>query len=418
MKKLLLMFLAVVMIMSCSTKQESKTLTVLHSGDTIIDGVSHIQMVVDTMKKDYPDITIVLNKIDLTDGSTLTMDAMIAAGIAPNVYIDTMVRAAKYLIPEYALPLNKLVRDLDKFNPGVLDAYKVNGDLLATPTTGGAQAMCINLDIMKEIGYTVPKDWTIEDFLQMAELVKQKYAGKKWATGMFAANQSGDYLINAWYASFGVKFYGKDYDTSIISDTDGAKVYEFFQKLATNGYIPPNSASLNDDDYALAWSTGSFAATAFFPSWTAGYFTSAVSQGLISAPFNYEFVPFPRTSGVTKVPTYFSGAAAIAHKTGTSMDKVAARFIEYWNSDFAQAHVIKTNVLPTRIDVPAPVDKYLSQVLDVVKDNGFQDVGITDPRFTQRRALQFPILQKVLNMKVSPAEASAEYQNKLTSVKK
>lgn len=418
MKKLVLAMLMVVMIVSCSTKQESKTLTVLHSGDTIIDGVSHIQMVVDAMKKDYPDITIVLNKIDLTDGSTLTMDAMIAAGIAPNVYIDNMVRAAKYLIPEFALPLNKLVRDLDKFNPGILDAYKIGDDLLATPTTGGAQAMCINLDIMQEIGYTVPNNWTIEDFLQMAELVKQKYEGKKWATGMFAANQSGDYLINAWYASFGVKFYGKDYNTSIISDTGGAQVYQFFQHLAKNEYIPPNSATLNDDDYALAWSTGSFAATAFFPSWTASYFTSAMSQGLISAPFNYKFVPFPRASGITKVPTYFFNGAAIAHKTGTSIDKVAARFIEYWNSDFAQAHVCKTNVLPTRTDIPTPTDKYLSQVLNVVKDNGFQDVGITDPRFTQRRALQFPILQKVLNMKITPTEASAEYQTKLTSIKK
>ncbi len=104
--------------------------------------------------------------------------------------------------------------------------------------------------MMKEIGYTVPDNWTIDDFLKMAELVKQKYNGKKWATGMFAANQSGDYYINNWFASFGANWYNnKNYDKAVVADNGGAKVYEFYQTLVKNGYVPPNCATLNDDDY-------------------------------------------------------------------------------------------------------------------------------------------------------------------------
>ena len=58
----------------------------------------------------------------------------------------------------------------------------------------------------------------------MAELVKQKYNGKKFATGMFAANQSGDYLLNNWFASFGVSFYKNgDYNNPVMASTGGAK---------------------------------------------------------------------------------------------------------------------------------------------------------------------------------------------------
>ena len=43
----------------------------------------------------------------------------------------------------------------------------MNGKQLGLPMTGSAQGMAINLDIMKEIGYTVPDNWTIDDFLKM-----------------------------------------------------------------------------------------------------------------------------------------------------------------------------------------------------------------------------------------------------------
>jgi ABC-type glycerol-3-phosphate transport system substrate-binding protein len=314
------------------------------------------------------------------------------------------------------MPLDGLVSDLDKYLD--LAPYRKNGELLALPQAGGAQAMAINLDIMDEIGYVIPDSWTIDDFLKMAEMVKAKYNGKKWATGMFAANQSGDYLLNQWFASFGVSFYGPaGYDVSTIADTGGAKVYEFFKLLDAKGYIPPNSASLTDDDYAASWGDGNIAATAFFPSWMKPYWDTAIKQGNIDKPFRVKYVPFPAAPGVKKVPVYFSNAAVLAVKTGTEIDKAAAYFIEVWNGQWAQTHILKTGVMSTRSDVTPNQDVYLLQVSGVVARHGIQDVGLTDSRFTERRAQQFPILQRMLNGKVSPADAIKEYQAKLTSVK-
>lgn len=395
-----------------------QTITVLHAGDQTWGETTQFTIAAEMTAKDYPGTVVKLLKIDLSDGSSLTMDAMLAAGRAPNVYSDTMVRASKYILPSYAFPLDGIIRDLAKYNPGILEAYKRDGKLLAIPTPGGSQAMCINLDIMADIGYTVPPNWTIDDFLAMAELVKQKYGGEKWATLMYAANQSGDYIINNWYASFGVDWYGKDYDTAKVADNGGAKVYEFYQKLVKAGYVPQASATLKDFDGFTAWSKGQIAACAFYANWATGYQATAMKQKFIDKPFNYMFVNFPRALGVKKVPTYYSGGAIIVRKTGKEADKVAARMAEYMNGPLVQGLNVTTGVMPTRVDAYLKsTDPHIAEIMAIVAENGLQDVGLSDPRFTQRRGLQFPILQKVLNFELTPEEAIKQFQAALSAVK-
>ena len=421
MKKLVVvaMVLLIAVAMYGAGEPEAQTIRILHSGDTVFaDGNTFIGETTRLFNLKYPNIKVENSKIDLSDGSALTMDAMLAAGMPPNIYIDTMVRASKYMIPEFALPLDDYISDLDKYQPGVLEPYRKDGKLMALPQAGGAQAMAINLDLMDDIGYTVPDDWSIADFLQMAEMVKQKYNGEKWATGMFAANQSGDYLMNNWFASFGVSFYGPaGYDVSTIVDTGGAAVYQFFSLLNDKGYIPPNSAALCDDDYVMQWSDGKLAATAFFPSWMKPYWDASMKQGTIKEPFRVKYVPFPAMPGVKKVPVYFSNAAIIVNNTGTDIDKAAAYWAELANGQYAQTQIVKTGVMSTRTDVAPNQDPYLLQVSAIMAKNGIQDVGLTDPRFTERRSMQFPILQKLLNNKITPTAAITEYQNKLSSVK-
>lgn len=392
-------------------------LTVLHSGDVSIDGTSLFGKAEQIFHEKYPGVKVDWIKLDLSDGSTLTMDAMLAAGTAPNVYIDNLVRGSKYMIPEYAMDLSK-IGGLDKFNEGVLVPYTRGGKLLGLPQPGSGQGMLINLDVMKEIGFTVKDDWTIADFLTMAEKVKQKYQGKKWATGMFAANQSGDYLINGWFASFGVSFYKGDYNTSTIADTGGAKVYEFFQTLAKNGYIPPNAATLNDDDYCLEWSKGNFAATAFFPSWTKDYLASAVAQNLIKEPFNFKFVPFPHAEGVKKVPAYYTSSVVIVNKTGKKVDEYAAELAKALVSAPVQDLFVQLGSIANRVDATVkPSDPRLLEVMAILAKHGIQDVGLTDKRFTERRSIEFKILQDVLNLKTTPEEAILKYQKALSAVK-
>jgi len=401
----------------------SQTITVLTEPETKFDestGIPSYHAYVESLlKKDYPNVKVKWLTLDLSDGSTLTMDALLAAGTPPNVYVDSMVRASKYMVPEYALPLDNYIRDLDKYYPSSLEMFRVNGKLLALPMTGSAQGMAVNLDMMKEIGYTVPDNWTIDDFLKMAELVKQKYNGKKWATGMFAANQSGDYYINNWFASFGANWYNnKNYDKAVVADNGGAKVYEFYQTLVKNGYVPPNCATMNDDEYIEQWALGNLAASAFFPHLCKPFFESVIKQGLIDKPFNYKFVPFPRAKGVTKVGTYANYYAIIVHKTGKPEDAIAARLAEYLNNPVTGNIFAEMGNVIDRKDVkPNTSDVHIQQVAKIVQENGIFDFGLSDRRFTERRALQYPILQQVLMLKITPETAIKKFQDALSSVK-
>ena len=410
-----------ILLLSFSLFADSKILTVLAAPPAKdIDGESNIEYATRMFNKDFPDVKVDYQFVNLGDGSTMTIDAMLAAGIPPNVYIDTLVRASKLIVPEYALPLDGKIRDLSKYNKDALDPFRRDGKLLALPQQGAPQGFCINLDIMDEIGYKVPDKWTVADFLKMAELVKQKYAGKKFATGMFAGNQSGDYLINNWFAAFGAKYYKPgDYSKTTIRETGGAKVYEFFQTLVKNGYVPPMSATLDDDVYAAEWAKGNYAATAFFAAWMEPYWKTAIEQGHIKAPFRVQYVPFPRGPGVKDVPTYSSYAAYVIHKTGTIADTWAARFVEYANDAYVQKWQATKKTFPNRSDVKVVYDDpAIMQILKIYQDGGLYDAGVTTAKFPATRPQHYPVLQKVLNLTISPSDAIAEYERRLNEALK
>jgi ABC-type glycerol-3-phosphate transport system substrate-binding protein len=399
------------------------TITVLSSGyGAWPDGTDGWKVATAMLHKDFPDVKVDLLQMNLASGSSLSMDAMLAAGTPPNIMFDNMVRASKYMVPEFALDLNKYIRDIGYYDKNILAEYTRNGALLGLPIPAHTQGMCINTDIMKEIGYTVKWDWTTDDYLKMCDLVKQKYKGKKFGTMLFAANQSGDYLLHNWFEAFGAHYYlNQDYDNATIAKTGGAKTYEFYQTLVKNGYVPPNASTLNDDDYCLEWSKGNIAAIGFFDPWTYTYIKSAVDQKLIDKPFNYAFVPFPRGPGVAKVPGYSMTGAYVVYKSkNEELNKLSARLVEYLNGSYYQSFTsFWSGTIPNRSDATPPIGNInVEATMRIARENGIYDCGITDPRFTERRALQYPILQKVLNLSITPEAAIKEYEAKLTAVKR
>jgi len=248
---------------------------------------------VDKFHEDYPDVAVRTLALDLSTGSAMTMDALHEADLRPNIYWDHPSRVSKYMIPGYALPLDDAIRGLDQYNDGILDPYRHDGVLYGIPEAGQANGMAINLDIMEEIGYTVPENWTVDDFLEMCELVKQFYGGEKWGTFMYAKTMSGDYMINTWWGAFGAKMFAPgDYSHTTIRETGGAKVHEFYQLLASNGYIPPGAATLADGESFGMWGEGKFAAVPFFPGWVETYQKIGVDRGF--EKFDLTFVEFRR----------------------------------------------------------------------------------------------------------------------------
>jgi ABC-type glycerol-3-phosphate transport system substrate-binding protein len=363
-------------------------------------------------RRAYPGTVITYTLADQSTGADKTMRAMVAAGTPPDVYVDTWVRAATYLRPDFALDLRGYMDDLADYVPGALNGVTRNGAVLGLPQPGDAQAMAINKELVADVGFA-PKDWntwTIDEFLVLAEKVKQKYGGKKYVTGLFAGNQSGDYLIRNWAASFGAEFYKNgDYTKTAINSPAGKAMLDFFLTLQTKGYVRPDWITQVDDDYVIDWATGNLAAAPFFFGWIEPYFKTVEDGG--GKRFDYMFVPFPRAAGVARVGAFATGTGMVVPKNkDDAQNKFAAKFAQSMNSPEAQIqlwYIMGTR--PNRLSVVAQISKppQYSQITAVVGANGYFDLGGTSPLYAATRTLFPNTLQKI--GKVPTAQLIADY---------
>ena len=371
----------------------------------------------------YPGKTVEFFAPKLEDGSTVTMDSRIMAGDTTHVLIEYMGRVGKYATVEMALNFDDYITDQDDFLPGKLDTLRTpDGALRALPLTGGAFGMAVNLRMLDEIGFGGFDfdDWTLADFLYMAEAVKQTYGGDKWVTGLFFGHRSGDYLWMNWLSTFGAEMYaGGDYSKTTIDSEAGRNVFTFWKYLHTNGYVRKDAAILLDDDYLGDMGKGNYLMTAYVPGWLERDQKAADVQGVSDAYYPYKFVEFPRAPGVTRVPAAGSMGGITAFQNDDPLvEEMSAYFAWlFTTAAFQKKSIVEHGEYPTRKSVSYTFDSpYWNQISKIVAENGMLDLGITQSWFADVRVLAFPLAQDVLTDKRTPAEAVAEYARQVDKI--
>ena len=362
----------------------------------------------------YPDVEVEFLRPSTGDGTTITMDQLLQDGNPPNIYTDYMGRVAKYMTEDLAVDLNPYMTDQDDFLPGLLAATTINGKLLGLPLHSGAQGMAVNMDMVRDIGYGNFdfNDWTVAEFLEMCEAVKTKYGGEKFGTGMFAGNQSGDYLWMNWLSSFGAELYGNGYTETTIGNQAGVDVFTFWKLLLDEGYIQRDSAIRVDDDYLIDWAQGKYLATGFFPGWIDIYFKAAADQGMTGHGFEIVFVEFPRAEGIERVPAAGSSPGVVVLDSGDAKTNEQAAYLAwiYTTAPFQEAPIVTGGNFASRKSVQFVNDSdYWKQISKIVADNGMLNLGLTQTFYADVRALGFPRLQALLTGEETPEEAVAAY---------
>lgn len=346
---------------------------------------------------------------DLSTGADITMSSMVAAGDPPDVIVEFLGRVGKYATPEFAAELDS-VMDLSHFYDSAL--LTVGEHVYGLMEPYGVQGFMVNTSITEEVGYTVPDNWTTDDFLELCELVKST---DKYCTGLFAANQSGDYLYMNWFGAFGAELYGDGYGHTTINSPAGVKAATFLQNLVQNGYAPPDSAVLTDDDYVAAMGSGEYAAGAMFVGWPQIFQNATDSVGA----YTWEFHPFPRNPGIDHSPAAGQGGAYTVYKDAA---EGSIGLLEFWVSAEAQAYQFAhdpgaSGWFPTRDDVHVrPPSADWSAVQQIVANGGVMDLGAALPVFGELRVQWFPIGQKLYNGELTPEQAMAEYEAGLNEV--
>lgn len=354
---------------------------------------------------------------DITTGSTISMDALIAAGKAPDIYNAFVGRASKYMVPEFALPLNRFA---DRIKENFLGLFYRGADLLALPLDISNQGLCINLDMLEGIGVKIPEDGNIslDEFLAICERVKTRLPGI-YGTAVFAKSASADYLYMNWFASFGAEMFKKgDYSRVAINSPAGVRTAAFFRMLYEKGYVPPDSPTLVDDDAVLLFWTGKVAMFAEYPGWEVNL-QATLDQKLIDKPFRYRLIRFPADAGVVKVPASFQGGVIVANK---ARPDATLKMIDVWvrPSTYIAANAISTQGAiysgAVKMDLPVNVSPLMAQSLEISAANGLWDQGIALQKFSELRKCWYPIFAELLRGKIAPDVAMAAYEAALMRV--
>ena len=347
---------------------------------------------------------------DISTGSTITIDTMIAAGEAPDVYTDYLPRTGKFVDPAYALALDDYL-DLSAYNPAIIGQLKREGKHYGMMRAASAQGMWVNLDILDEAGYTIPDNWTTDDFLDMAKAVKKI---GKYATILFAANQSGDYFYMNWFASFNTQLYAEGYTESTADSPEGLATLEFLQGMIDDGYIPRESAVYSDDDYLREMFLGNCAVGGLFVGHLPVLY-NMVEQGTIEKAPNFKFVGFPGGAAACSMPHAVVGKAS----DDEERNAMVALLISFMTSQETQTrHVLSdSKPFPTRKDVTVePDDVNWRAVKAVVAANGTYDLGLAHPTYAEIRKQMFPLLQEMYVGDITPAEAIKAYDDAVTAI--
>lgn len=282
---------------------------------------------------------------DVSKGS-LTFDAMLAAGNPPDVWIDAGSYMPNYMNDSYALRLEDYV-DTSGYREDLISAWSRDGHVYALPLTNIATGMAVNLDMLKQVGYTLPgvDKWTTDEFLRLAAKLK--------AVGIPATMIMGKGGFNSWtdvwfYAHGATMFKGTDFSKVAINSPQALAALEFMRKVIDNGYTPA-PLEVNDDDGVELFTTNKVFSCMMQNGHSDYWYPEQLKQGKITKIPEYTFIEFPHATGMSHTPVSGYQTVVIAHKAKSeSTNKLIAKLTSAMAGKEAQWYYVTiTGGFPT-----------------------------------------------------------------------
>ncbi|KKL59456.1 hypothetical protein LCGC14_2215190 [marine sediment metagenome] len=324
MKKILIVLIVLVLSTSiCFAVGQSEdvmTLTWVASGKPMAfpewedsEGYAGVQeKIAAQFEKENPGVKVIVLYRDVTQGS-LTVDAMMAKGEPPDVWLDAQDYFLKYLNDDYALRLEEYM-DTSIYFDHLIDLFTKDGHVYALPENNVAGGFAINLDMLDQIGYTMPaqEDWTTDEFLRLS--AKLKAAG---IPSTMIITQNGISAWNfPWLYAFGAEMYRNgDYSKVTINSPEAVEGLNYMKKLVDLGYAYPHPNELNEDAAVELFTSGQVFSSMMQNGHTDYWLPQQVAQGVIEKEFNLTFVEAPHAPGREHTPVFGYQTIAVGHKS-------------------------------------------------------------------------------------------------------
>jgi ABC-type glycerol-3-phosphate transport system substrate-binding protein len=315
MKRLVLVLC--VLILAATAWSAPITLTVVNSGNLpFITGedfrgyATVNEKIVGDFEKAHPGVKVTIIVRDQKQGS-LPVDAMMAKGTPPDVWLDAEGYFVNYLNAEYAVPLEKYI-DVKIFQKDLIEKFTRNGHVYALPEIQVAGGFALNMDMLAAIGYKLPevKDWTTDEFLNLGAKLK--------AVGIPLTMIMGKGGFNGWdnvfMFAFGAEFFkGTDYSKTVLNSKEALAALEYIKKLIDLGYAYPNPVEVNDDDGVELFTTAKVFSCMMQNGHTDGWIPAQLQAGKLAKEFKVFFAEVPHAPGRAHTPVYGYQTIAVGH---------------------------------------------------------------------------------------------------------
>jgi multiple sugar transport system substrate-binding protein len=290
-----------------------------------------IQQAIDLWKAEYcPEGDVVLEVVPWGQYWDLLRNNA-AAGDLPDIFNISQDRFPFYRDNEAILNMqpywDAASIDTTLWGSGMVDPYRVDGDLYAAPVNWDTIAIFYNVDMYQAAGLELPTDdWTWDDFAEDARALTNAEADV-YGAAVYSEFQAG---YASWIASTGTEPVVDAARSECTLDNEGSvEALNFLNGLYTEGVMPSISTlgGTSADDAFNFWLSQRVAMVSG-GSWK---LPAAFEQ----ATFNWDLVQLPRNPSTERSRSMLHSVGYVA-AANTDLPDLAANFIVFLASDEGQ----------------------------------------------------------------------------------
>jgi len=356
-------------------------------------------------------------------GTTLAIDAALAAGSPPTIYFDVLFRQAKYAAsPGLLEPLDSVLSAADwkALNSGaVRTVTRSDGTRWGVPVmTTTPFLLAVNKTMATAAGAAnlLPaepnRDWTTEQFVAFLKAVAKP--PQTYGTVFYAKTPSFTEALSGYAGGFGAVFYKDgDYCRSAIDSPAAVRWLEWTNDLIKQRLVMPGPAGLADQDMVAAWSNQQIAVA------PGSQLQIDLSKRLVSEgkakELDVYLVNYPHEPGVAPPPPAQNSpwAATLFKQTDPAKREAAVKFLKFLaNEPTLTAYATGWGVISP---FTAAASRWAGDnsnyqfLLRMVEQRGVQDMGYSANNFNLVRLAWATARQKIWSGAVDPKQGLQQF---------
>lgn len=377
------------------------------------DSMQKFEAIAERFMQENPNIKVVIEEKPFSDIGSATETA-IMAGEQPDIVRDSMMRVGKYAQNGLLASLDGMYSDPKAtFVDGCIDLATVNNILYGIPSTYGAYAVLINVDLFKAAGAEdlLPKDpnrtWTRAEFETALTAVSKDGV---YGTGLYAASEQSDLDTKTLIeGGEGFTLFAEDGLSIRYDEQRGVDGVAWLKSLIDKGLAYPGAETMIDDD---CWALFAEQKIAVLPANT--YLMKWVKEGVEKGEYtDFEMMAaqYPNVEGANPKAPVNAIVYSVFDNGDPAKIEASKKFIAYIVEQEEETQVVQGSgefsANKAHLDIYDD-DAQLSWVASTLSASAYNP-GVAYKGFADVRFLLFPELQAVYTGAKTPEQAMADF---------